>query len=271
MANINAIIKWMFDQLGKVTYSMTNRLGPSSYDCSSAVYNTLIAGGFLKAASMVNTETLFNDLECNGWEQVQPVNGNYPAKKGDIFIWGTRGQKLGAAGYTGIFIDDNDNIIHCNYWFNGISINDHDYIWGYNGQPDITIYRYSGNTGGSPEPKPSTPKPIEPTPQDPDKRITMSGTFYPDRQLAVSADTNPDDVASPALDYYNAGMAISYDSYIMANGFAWISYIALAVEIVDTSLWVQVMDVLIQHGGEVSLIKLKSPRLFFWGLLHKII
>lgn len=227
MANINEMIKWMSDRLGKVTYSMASRLGPNSYDCSSAVYNALIAGGFLKSGSMGNTETLFNDLERNDWEQIKPdANGNYHAKRGDIFIWGTRGQTLGAAGHTGIFIDDNDNIIHCNYGFNGISVNDHDYIWGYNGQPDITIYRYIGNTGGSPNPEPSTPKPIEPTPQDPDKRINMNGTFYPDRPLAVSADTNPDDTASPALDYYNAGMTIPYDSYIMANGFAWISYIA---------------------------------------------
>lgn len=226
MSNINAMIKWMSERLGKVTYSMANRLGPSSYDCSSAVYNALIAGGFLKAGSMGNTETLFNDLENSGWEQVKPVNGNYPAKRGDIFIWGTRGQTLGAAGHTGIFVDDNDNIIHCNFGFDGISINDHDYIWGFNGCPGITIYRYTGNSSGKPDPKPNTPKPVDPVPQDPSKRITMSGTFYPDRQLAVSADTNPDDTASPALDYYNAGMAISYDSYIMANGFAWISYIA---------------------------------------------
>ncbi|WP_430606395.1 hypothetical protein IGJ55_002074 [Enterococcus sp. AZ170] len=224
MANINAMIKWMSDRQGKVRYSMAARLGPNSYDCSSAVYNALIAGGFLKAGSTGNTETLFNDLECNGWQQVQSVNGNYPAKKGNIFIWGTRGHTLGAAGHTGIFIDDNDNIIHCNFGFDGISVNDHDYIWGYNGQPAITIYRYTGNTGGNP--KPSTPKPIEPTPQDPNKRIDMSGVFYPDRQLAVSVDTNPDDAVSPALDYYNAGMAISYDSYIMTNGFAWISYVA---------------------------------------------
>ena len=126
MASVNEMIKWMTNRLGKVTYSMVARLGPSSYDCSSAVYNALIAGGFLKSGSMGSTETLFNDLERNGWQKVQPVNGNYPAKKGDIFIWGTRGQTLGAVGHTGIFIDDNDNIIHCNFGFNGISVNDHE-------------------------------------------------------------------------------------------------------------------------------------------------
>jgi hypothetical protein len=145
MTNINTMIDWMQQRQGKVTYSMTARLGPNSYDCSSAVYNALIAGGFLPNGSMGNTETLFNDLEKNGWQQVQPNNGHYPAKRGDIFIWGTRGHTLGAAGHTGIFVDNNDNIIHCNYGYNGITVNDHDTIWGYNGQPAITIYRYPGN------------------------------------------------------------------------------------------------------------------------------
>jgi hypothetical protein len=155
MASINSMINWMEQRLGKVTYSMSARLGPNSYDCSSAVYNALIAGGFLKAGSMGNTETLFNDLEKNGWQQVQPNNGHYPAKRGDIFIWGKRGFTLGAAGHTGMFIDDNDNIIHCNYGYNGITVNDHDTIWGYNGRPAITIYRYEGVT----ENKPAAPQP----------------------------------------------------------------------------------------------------------------
>lgn len=87
------------------------------------------------------------------------------------------------------------------------------------------IYRYTGNTGSNPNLKPSTLKRIDPVPQNPDKRITMNGTFYPDRQLAVCADKTPDDEASLALEYYNVGMAIPYDSYIMANCYTWISYI----------------------------------------------
>lgn len=227
MANINAMIGWMQERVSKVRYSMAVRLGPNSYDCSSAVYLSLIAGGFLPAGSMGNTDTLFGHLENAGWQQVKPdASGNYPAKRGDVFIWGDRGASGGAAGHTGIFIDNNDNIIHCNYGFNGITVNNHDYIWELNGQPAITIYRYMGYGEGNPDPKPSTPKPINPAPQDPGARVSMSGVFYPNTTLAVSADTNPDDTASPALDYYNAGMTIPYDSYIMANGFAWISYIA---------------------------------------------
>ncbi|MGM0217635.1 peptidoglycan amidohydrolase family protein [Enterococcus sp. AZ126] len=155
MSDINTSLKWMSDRQGSVTYSMIYRYGPLSYDCSSAVYYALIAGGFLPPNSNIgNTETLFNDLERNGWQQVQPdTNGNYPAKRGDVFIWGKRGFTLGAAGHTGIFVDDNDNIIHCNYGYNGITVNPHDFIWSINGQPPITIYRYVGGAPVQPQSK----------------------------------------------------------------------------------------------------------------------
>ena len=110
---------------------------------------------------MGNTDTLFGYLEKAGWSQVQPdASESYPAKRGDVFIWGNRGGSGGAAGHTGIFIDDNDNIIHCNYGYNGIMVNDHDLIWDYNGCPPIAIYRYKGSGGGQvPNPPQSTPKP----------------------------------------------------------------------------------------------------------------
>jgi hypothetical protein len=50
--SIEQMIKWMTDREGKVTYSMTSRLGPKSYDCSSAVFLAMIAGGFLPIGSM---------------------------------------------------------------------------------------------------------------------------------------------------------------------------------------------------------------------------
>lgn len=224
MANLEKMIQWMIDRKGKVTYSMTARLGPTSYDCSSAVYLALINGGFLPPSTMGNTDTLFEHLEKTGWKPLQAAKtGNYPAKKGDIFIWGTRGASSGASGHTGIFIDDQDQIIHCNYGSNGITVNDHDFIWELNGRPAITIYRYDSlpNTA-QPTPKPGQPKPQSQVAN----LIAMTGIFYPDRQLAVSADTNPDDYTSPALDYYSPGMAIRYDYYIHNNGYVWISYVS---------------------------------------------
>lgn len=147
MPSIENMIKWMSDRQGKVTYSMNSRLGPNSYDCSSAVYFALIAGGFLPADTMGNTDSLFGHLEANGWKQLPEVNGYIDAQRGDIFIWGARGASGGAAGHTGIFTDK-DNIIHCNYGYNGITVNNHDQIWSYNKGSVNTIYRYQGTQNG---------------------------------------------------------------------------------------------------------------------------
>ncbi len=59
--NIEQMIKWMTNREGKVTYSMTNRLGPKSYDCSSAVFFSMIAGGFYLTDRWV---TLKRYLQC---------------------------------------------------------------------------------------------------------------------------------------------------------------------------------------------------------------
>ena len=60
LASIENMIKWFKDREGKVTYSMNSRLGPNSYDCSSAVYFSLIAGGFLPSGTGIgNTDSLF--------------------------------------------------------------------------------------------------------------------------------------------------------------------------------------------------------------------
>ena len=48
--------KKMSDRVGKVTYSMDYRNGPNSYDCSSAVYYALMAGGAISAGWANNIE-----------------------------------------------------------------------------------------------------------------------------------------------------------------------------------------------------------------------
>lgn len=121
-----------------------------------------------------------------------------------------------------MFYDDNDKIIHCNFGKNGISIDDHDAIWNANNNPKVTIYRYTASGTKYTPPVDTT----RPTPKP--GKVTLnpySGVFYPDRQLPVSADTNP---KSGALAYYSAGMAVVYDSYTFANGYAWISYLDMS-------------------------------------------
>ena len=118
--SIENMIKWMTDREGKVTYSMERRLGPKSYDCSSAVFLAMIAGGFLPAGSMGNTETLFRMVGT----KLKEISRS-EVKRGDIFVAGTPGASHGSAGHTGIFLS-NKSFIHCSYYWNGIHTDSHD-------------------------------------------------------------------------------------------------------------------------------------------------
>ncbi len=137
--NLETAIAWMQARKGRVTYSMDDRNGPDSYDCSSSVYYALRSAEASSAGWAVNTEYMHDWLIKNGYTLISE-NQPWDAKRGDIFIWGKRGASAGAGGHTGIFVDS-DNIIHCNYAYNGISINDHDERWLYAGRPYYYVYR----------------------------------------------------------------------------------------------------------------------------------
>lgn len=199
------MINWMNMRLGKVSYSMSNRYGPNSYDCSSALYFALAEACFLNQGAMGNTDSLFFDLERNGWQALSNLESNY--KLGDIFIWGVRGSSGGALGHCGIFINENE-VIHCNYSNNGISINHYLEYWIDKGSPSMTVYRFTGE---------------EPPFVHLNYVLTsQSGTFTPNRKLPVCAE--PIHI-STALAYYDIGMQIHYDSFTIHDEFVWISYI----------------------------------------------
>nr|DAK52670.1 MAG TPA: peptidoglycan hydrolase [Caudoviricetes sp.]DAN46858.1 MAG TPA: peptidoglycan hydrolase [Caudoviricetes sp.] len=145
---IENAIAWMEAREGKVSYNMEYRDGDDSYDCSSAMYYSLRSAGASSAGWAVNTEYMHDWLIKNGYELIAE-NTECNAQRGDIFIWGKRGASAGAFGHTGMFIDS-DNIIHCNYAYNGISINNHDERWYYAGQPYFYIYRLT-NPNAQPE------------------------------------------------------------------------------------------------------------------------
>ena len=101
--NLDQMVQWFRDRLGKVGYSQVNRLGPNSYDCSSAVYFSLIQGGFLPEGSMGWTGSLVGDLT--------PIATQIPleqASYGDIF---NHHNGLDT-DHTGVFLANNE-IIHC--------------------------------------------------------------------------------------------------------------------------------------------------------------
>lgn len=221
MKKIEALIHWFSQRKGRVTYSQAARLGPDSYDCSSAVYFALIAAGMLPKGNRIgNTDTLYGDLAAYGWYPLTPTAGHYHVQRGDIFIWGEPGASGGHAGHTGVFLDANDQMIHCTCGWDGqrclvntITIDDHDTIWRASGKPKVTIYRYPSAASWSPEVG------------DTGSLVAKKGCFIPAISLPVSPDTDPQ---SPALAYYPPGAKIYYDHYLAANGYIWISYLAIS-------------------------------------------
>lgn len=149
MGDINKMIGWMEARKGKVFYSMAQRTGPNSYDCSSAVLNAMKAGGFVEFSYPGNTETLFG---MEG-KTLIPIARN-KAQRGDIFVSGRKGASDGSAGHTGIFLS-NDTIIHCTYSKGNANIAvtpAKNWMGDYSGLP-VYCYRLKGvvsnGTGGA--------------------------------------------------------------------------------------------------------------------------
>ncbi|MBL1226248.1 peptidoglycan amidohydrolase family protein [Enterococcus sp. BWR-S5] len=115
MANIEVMINWFQTRIGKsYNTNYPERLGPNSYDCSSAVFYSLIEAGFLpKGTAIGNTESLYH-LEGS---LLTPISRSQ-VQRGDIFVAGKKGGSSGAGGHTGVFVS-NSRIIHC-YYPNGI-------------------------------------------------------------------------------------------------------------------------------------------------------
>ncbi|MDU5334999.1 peptidoglycan amidohydrolase family protein [Enterococcus sp.] len=97
---------------GKVCYSMSNRLGVRSMDCSSFVFRALITAGFLPKDSFIgNTETLF---KLNG-KLLEEISRS-EVRRGNLWIAGHEGASLGSAGHTGLFLSDiHGDALHCTY------------------------------------------------------------------------------------------------------------------------------------------------------------
>lgn len=91
--SVDQMIAYGRAKIGKVTYSMTNRLGEWSMDCSFFVFKALMAGGFLaKGTNIGNTETLFG---LNG-KLFKEISFSQ-VKRGDIFVAGHQGASNGSA------------------------------------------------------------------------------------------------------------------------------------------------------------------------------
>lgn len=105
---LKKFINWYQQRKGKVTYSMYNRMGPNSYDCSSALTFAAKSAGLLPSnAPIGSTETLYG-YEGKYLQEIKRSEIRF----GDMFISGVKGASLGAAGHTGAVLNKNQ-IIHC--------------------------------------------------------------------------------------------------------------------------------------------------------------
>ena len=148
--SIETALEWMYQQHQRTDthYSMTDRLGPNSYDCSSAVFFALQHAGI--TTQMGNTDTLFS-LEGS---LLTPISQS-EVRRGDIFVSGDKSGSANEYGHTG-FAWSSTEAIHCSSQFAdgfGITPLTANYIGAYAGAP---IYWYRVNTPSStPSPRPT--------------------------------------------------------------------------------------------------------------------
>lgn len=211
MIDINKAIDYMYQLKNRgVTYSMSgSRIGTDgTADCSGAVYISLVKGGAKPHSYPVNTESEHAWLIANGFELIA-FNKSWNMQRGDVLIFGLKGQSAGAGGHTAIAVDHN-NVIHCNYAHNGVSVN-----------PETTmpygmgwyVYRYKGA-------KPNTQPQAKPQPQPTginwikeEWRFTLSERIKlrtaPNTSATIIAELQPGDV-------------VKYDAYCYSGGYVWI-------------------------------------------------
>lgn len=150
--NIDNTIAFLKSKIGKVTYSMegSRNFSDGTCDCSGAVYTGLVQGGLTPMSYIPSTETLHAWLLNNGFKLIAE-NTSWPMQKGDVVIWGRKGQSAGAGGHTGICIDG-ENWLECTAWRDlGETIQNHDARWEMNGEPYFYVYRYTGKTNNAPQ------------------------------------------------------------------------------------------------------------------------
>lgn len=126
-------------------------------DCSGSVYRILRESGGFNYGYIPSTETLHDYLLKLGYEKIAE-NTDFPMQRGDVIIWGRKGYSAGAAGHTGVALD-NQNWIECTGWEMTTIISNHDQRWVMAGCPYFYAYRLKNQGGNTAKPNP-TPQPI---------------------------------------------------------------------------------------------------------------
>lgn len=213
MIDINKAIDYMYQLKNRgVTYSMSgSRIGTDgTADCSGAVYISLVKGGAKPNSYPVNTESEHAWLIANGFELIA-FNKEWNMQRGDVLIFGIKGRSAGAGGHTAIAVDHN-NVIHCNYAHNGVTVN-----------PETTmpysmgwyVYRYKG-AKPNPQPQPQA----KPQPQ-PTGINWISEKWHFTLSERIKLRTAPNTSATIIAEL-QPGDVVEYDAYCYSGGYVWI-------------------------------------------------
>ena len=209
MIDINKAIDYMYQLKNRgITYSMSgSRIGTDgTADCSGAVYISLVKGGAKPHSYPVNTESEHAWLIANGFELIA-FNKEWNMQRGDILIFGLKGQSAGVGGHTAIAVDHN-NVIHCNYAHNGVTVNP-ETTMPYS--MDWYVYRLKASKPTSkPQPKPQQSG-IHWIKEE--WRFTLSERIKlrtaPNTSATIIAELQPGDV-------------VKYDAYCYKDGYVWL-------------------------------------------------
>lgn len=152
--DINKVIAWFDNNMGKITYSMTGSRNGSdgTGDCSGTMTQALYEAGASKPAYLYSTETIHPYLLNNGFG-LYSDNKPWTAKRGDIVVMGKRGESAGAFGHIGVISTDDPNalLLSTSFWTGGESGTavgnvKFDEMWEADGSPYFYVYRQDNST-----------------------------------------------------------------------------------------------------------------------------
>ncbi|OTN96245.1 peptidoglycan amidohydrolase family protein [Enterococcus faecium] len=172
--DMNGAINYAKQFVGKVPYSMEGPRDPEkgTADCSSFVYWSVVRGGGAKPweqSYAPSTMTMPKWLYDNGFELIADYV-EWNMQKGDIVIWGDPNNSYGAAGHTGICLD-NQNWIEETGYADNVIISNHDDRLAMNGYPYWQVFRVKKSSEPKPVSKPQTPS-------DHDKAVAASKVVH---------------------------------------------------------------------------------------------
>lgn len=158
--DINKVIAWFDNNMGKITYSMTGSRNGSdgTGDCSGTMTQALHEAGASKPAYLYSTETIHPYLLNNGFG-LYSDNKPWTAKRGDIVVMGKRGESAGAFGHIGVISTDDPNalLLSTSFWTGGetgtaVGNVTFDEMWEADGSPYFYVYRQDNSTPAQPVP-----------------------------------------------------------------------------------------------------------------------